>query len=111
MPGQQAVVAIRHQTYMAILDWHLYQHPHDCVVWAFHLQINHLVELQVHQPHHLPRILLHCCFAIGSRFGRREQVVQDQPGVSCQEQEARPQEEELQNLLLSCLIQALIDHW
>jgi hypothetical protein len=111
VPGQQAVVAHLHQTYMAIHDWHLYQHPHDSVVWAFHLQINLRVELPVHQHHHLPRILLHCCFAIGSRLGRREQVVQGQPEVSCQEREARPQEEELQNLLLSCLLQALIDHW
>lgn len=108
VPVQQAVVALRHQTCMTILDWHRYQHLHDSVASAFHLQISLLIELPVH---HLPQILLHCCFAIGSRLGRREQVVQVQPEVSCQERVARPQEEELQSLLLSCLVQVPIYHW
>lgn len=72
-------VRLQNRTYKANLGWHRCRRLHDCVVWAFHLQINHPVELLGLRLLRLTlQILLHCCFA-----------VYWQPGLTGPEERAR----------------------
>ena len=100
------------QRYMASLDWHLYQHLHDCVTWASHQQISPLIGVALQWLRYLSQKLLRCYSVIDSRQGRMVQAVQARlEAASHQEPAAHPRREELLKRLLNLQLQVLIDHW
>lgn len=97
---------------MASHDWHLYRYLHDSVAWAFHQQINLLIEVALDWMHHLSPKPLRCYFVIDSRLDRMVRAVQARLEAALrQEQVAHLRLGELLRRLLNCRLQGLIDHW